>query len=411
MRLGNIFKQLSRQAASTRAAASIEPLDLQCDRFFASPYSTYAAARDLDGPIPCVPAGYAFSRHFDIVAALSNPNLGNAPSRYSTLNKKNNDKYIAATLANNILPFMDKPEHVQARKAVSTAFRSRLKDFKSEIFEIAQTKVMKFSTNRSGNLVGDFTQSYASEIMCRFLDVPVNDAAKLKRWATSFFFLFAPISNPGVFAKTNSEMYEFRTYWIKHLQFAKSGFAAELREIYGGKLPIEQLADTCILLFADGVENVEAGIANIMLQLSQNPGVLEDLIDGSVPIENVVREGLRIDTPGQIIPRIVRNNCNIAGTVLKADTPVFLLLGSANHDSSVFENPTTFNPGRDHTAALTFGAGRHSCIGAQLASLQIGTAVYLLAQAKARVTDHPMEVQYHHRFAHRWPKKLTVKFT
>ena len=51
----------------------------------------------------------------DVKAAFSNPDLSNQPSRFSTLAPKNRDRFEAASVAYNILPFLDAPRHVALR--------------------------------------------------------------------------------------------------------------------------------------------------------------------------------------------------------------------------------------------------------------------------------------------------------
>jgi cytochrome P450 len=49
---------------------------------------------------------------------------------------------------------------------------------------------------------------------------------------------------------------------------------------------------------------------------------------------------------------------------------VLLLLGSANRDPRVFVDPDRYDLDRDTTELLSFGSGRHFCLGASLARLE-----------------------------------------
>ena len=86
-------------------------MDLLSPEVVADPYPLYAALR-RDHPLAeLVQGGYLLTRHADVMAAFTNPDLGNAPSRFSVLAARNRGKYVAADIAANIPPFHDMPEH------------------------------------------------------------------------------------------------------------------------------------------------------------------------------------------------------------------------------------------------------------------------------------------------------------
>jgi len=51
------------------------------------------------------------------------------------------------------------------------------------------------------------------------------------------------------------------------------------------------------------------------------------------------------------------------------------LLGSANRDEDVFENPNTMNLLRDPNPHIGFGAGIHFCLGGPLARLEMNISL------------------------------------
>jgi cytochrome P450 len=85
---------------------------------------------------------------------------------------------------------------------------------------------------------------------------------------------------------------------------------------------------------------------------------------------NAINEMLRFDAPAQLVDRFVaRQRVTLGGKQLIAGDPVTVILGSANHDETVFRDPEqfditrTFDPKWPH---LGFGWGIHRCIGAPL---------------------------------------------
>ena len=62
----------------------------------------------------------------------------------------------------------------------------------------------------------------------------------------------------------------------------------------------------------------------------------------------------------------------IGGVSVKAGQTVVLVLGSANRDPSVFSEPNQFDVARQNSGQhLTFGFGPHSCLGKQIAALEV----------------------------------------
>ncbi|MGH3164701.1 MAG: cytochrome P450 [Trebonia sp.] len=65
--------------------------------------------------------------------------------------------------------------------------------------------------------------------------------------------------------------------------------------------------------------------------------------------------------------RFATDDWNIGDITVRRRYPVLLVLASANRDQTVFPHPDTFDPSRNRSRAVTFGAGSHACPGFQLA--------------------------------------------
>jgi cytochrome P450 len=67
---------------------------------------------------------------------------------------------------------------------------------------------------------------------------------------------------------------------------------------------------------------------------------------------------------------------------------LLLLIGAANRDPAVFAEPDRFDLGRDTSALISFGAGRHYCLGANLARLEAQIA---LGEFASRVSGYEID--------------------
>jgi cytochrome P450 len=67
---------------------------------------------------------------------------------------------------------------------------------------------------------------------------------------------------------------------------------------------------------------------------------------------------------------------------------VLLLIGSANRDEKVFPEASRYDLDRDTGELVSFGVGRHFCLGASLARLEARIA---LAELVRRVEDYDVD--------------------
>jgi unspecific monooxygenase len=92
----------------------------------------------------------------------------------------------------------------------------------------------------------------------------------------------------------------------------------------------------------------------------------------------VVEEMLRYDAPLQLFERTAIEPVEVGGITVEPGQKIAALLGSANRDPEVFEQPDELVLDRDPNPHLAFGAGVHFCLGAPLARMELGETLPLL---------------------------------
>ena len=383
------------------------PFDLSAPAFIADPYPSYAWLRENAPVVELQGGGYMLTRHADIRAAFTNSALGNAPSRFSTLAPRNAQKYVAADLASHIPPFLDAPEHKQMRQMVSRSFFNVFNGMGNELNVLARAQIAQL--NAGDDLISAASQPFSVIAMCRFCGV-ARAPEQVKAFTQAFFHLFAPLRDPEVFAQVNAALAAFRAVLAEALQAGppEGSLLAQMRAFQAQSEGITdaQIVDNCLLVFADGVENIEAGVASLMLVFEQ-AGIWDDLQSGTLSMELAVREGLRLQTPAQLVPRVAREGFELGGVQIKKDMPVFLALASGNRDGAVFDAPNTFDAARDMSDVMTFGQGRHRCIGEPLGIAQLAALMRAIVEVGIRPAAKPMT--YQSRIGHRWPDEMIIK--
>lgn len=387
-----------------------ESVDLAAPALFDDPYPVYARLR-REAPIaPVRRGGWLLTRHADIRALLTHPDFGNRPSRFSALHPRFREQRVAADVAANILPFLDRPEHTAPRRLIAAALRTRLRSFDAELDELAASAADM--VDGSCDVIGEVAAPYTRRTMCRLIGLPEGDADELASLTDHFFRLFAPLSDAELLEEVNRGLTRFRHLVRRRVDHAPAHSLLALLGHAGpdgARLDEAQLVDSAILLFADGVENVATGVGSVLLAAHRSPEVRAALDAGGGDAGRAVSEALRLDSPAQLIPRIAQRETEVLGRAVSEGVPVFLALASANRDEAVFDAPDEVRLARDRSAVLTFGAGRHYCLGAGLAASQIQALASALVGRGVGVELPPDGVRYRRRVGHRWLEALPVR--
>ena len=138
----------------------------------------------------------------------------------------------------------------------------------------------------------------------------------------------------------------------------------------GDRLTHEELLATLMLLLVAGNETTRNLIGNGMLALLRNPGQLQKLRDNPEMLDTAINELLRYDSPVQLDGRIVREEVEIDGNLIRPGQRLICAIGAANRDPAVFANPNVLDIGRAEKSHIAFGRGIHHCLGAPLAMLE-----------------------------------------
>lgn len=390
--------------------------DPYSSEFVDNPYPIYEAFRKQD-PVHRTRDGFwLITRYEDVAALFSSKCLSNEPAPYAVIHERNRLKNPAADLAFNILPFMDPPRHTGKRRLLNSVFQARISRFEPKIYSLCTTLLETLRSQHEFDVVSDYGTPLSIQVMMRVLGLPDSDLEKIKCWTTTFFYLFAPIPSQQVLDDLDTAIKEFRAYLGAELdqRHEASGtdlldhFASLLREATAPELSREEIIDNCILLFADGIENVDRALGTCVLHLCMNRNSCPDIIDQTTAAK-LVEESLRLDSPAQLMGRIVKEDFEYQGKHIGKNQIVFLAIGSANRDPDKFPEPDRFNLERAKARSLIFGTGRHSCIGASLVNLELRVALLALLEKSQQLDLASSTISWENRFAHRWLTSLPVK--
>ena len=136
----------------------------------------------------------------------------------------------------------------------------------------------------------------------------------------------------------------------------------------------DELAGRFLELSFAGHETVAKLIPNGVVALAWFPEARRELAANPALMANAVEEMLRWDPPSHYQGRWTTRDVQVRGTVIPAGQRVILVTGSAVHDERKYPDPDTFDIHRDIDRHVSFGFGRHLCLGASLARLETKVA-------------------------------------
>jgi pimeloyl-[acyl-carrier protein] synthase len=109
---------------------------------------------------------------------------------------------------------------------------------------------------------------------------------------------------------------------------------------------------------------------NGLLALLRNTEETTLLRDNPSLLSGAIKEFLRYDSPVNVLFSIAREDMDIGGKRIPANSLVLNMLGAANRDPEVFERPDYLDITRRSNPQVSFGGGIHYCPGAPLARME-----------------------------------------
>jgi cytochrome P450 len=226
-------------------------------------------------------------------------------------------------------------------------------------------------------------------IIAEMLGVEAERRADFKRWSDAVIAMMSGAARGNPTRELFREVGDLFIYLRACAQRRRGEPAGDLISLlvdpaHGGSLDELDVMQFVALLLVAGNETTTNLIANAVHALLCHPHELAQVAAAPERVPALVEEALRYDSPVQLVFRQTTREVEIRGTRIPADTPVVLLLGSANRDERVFPDPDRFDVAREPRGHLAFGFGPHFCMGAALARLEAKVALEALVPVLAR---------------------------
>ncbi|MET3962012.1 cytochrome P450 [Marmoricola sp. OAE513] len=297
------------------------------------------------------------------------------------------DPYTLSPVDPPSLLATDPPEHTAHRKLVSGAFTARkVMRLNERVEEVASELLDKIVAE--GGSTFDLVDRYAARlpvaVIAELLGIPDDEHDQLLAWGNRAAVTLDPGLTFRQYRSAADALREMHHWFEAHVERLRrkpgEDLLSGLAQMTGDDAmsPLE-LRAVGLLVLGAGFETTVNLIGNAVVDLSAHPDQRAMALEEPDRWGNVVEEVLRWDSPVQLTMRAVVRDTEVGGEQLRAGEAVLVLLGGANRDPKVFENPARFDVTRANADQhLAFSAGAHFCLGASLARLEATTALRLL---------------------------------
>ena len=273
---------------------------------------------------------------------------------------------------------IEPPDHTRLRRLVSHAFTPRaVAGLAPRIEQIADELLAARPAGRPFDLVADYAAPLPVVVIAELLGVPSSMRAEFIEWGNLAATTLDPALPRRDYAAADRALRTIHAWLGEHVQALRRRPGDDLlsRLVHladgGDTLTDTELRATAFLLLGAGFETTVNLIGNAAVLLMQHRDQLERLLAGELAWSGAVEETLRFDSPVQVTLRTARSATEVEGVPLAAGRSVVVMLGGANRDPAVFDEPQRFDAGRGNAREhLAFSAGIHYCLGAQLARLE-----------------------------------------
>jgi cytochrome P450 family 142 subfamily A polypeptide 1 len=269
---------------------------------------------------------------------------------------------------------MDPPQHVLRRRIISAGFtQRRVQDHEPFLRRKVRELLGAVSQRGECEFVRDIATPLPMVMISELMGLPEADYAELLHWSD----LFAT-GNEEIAGEVRKAVLDYAEY-IKRIIAARRGGSSEdlvslavNAVVDGERLSEDDLIFETMLVLVGGDETTRHVISGGLAALLEHPEQLRKLRANPGGVATAVEEMLRWVTPIQNMNRTATRDTELRGQKIRAGDRMLLLYPSANRDGVVFARPFEFDVERRPNDHVAFGGfGRHHCLGAQLARLEL----------------------------------------
>jgi cytochrome P450 len=325
------------------------------------------------------PTFWAITKHADVMEIERNSEIfTNAPMPAMGLKSEMRD---GADPGVNTLVQMDGEEHRAHRAIVNEWFKpGQIKKLQGRTQELAKRFVDEMAAKGGQcDFATDIAMHYPLHVILSILGLPETDYDRMLELTQEMFGAEDPdIGRAGEDNSIFEVLMDFAAYFQALAADRRARPTSDLASVIANAtiddepLPDMDIVGFYLIIATAGHDTTSNSIGGGLLALVENPEQLTRLRETPELIDNAADEIIRWVSPVKQFTRTCRAPFTLRDVTFEPGDLLLLSYPSANRDDEVFTDPFRFDVGRENASShLAMGFGRHFCLGAHLARLEI----------------------------------------
>ena len=288
------------------------------------------------------------------------------------------DTIVPLELLRGMFIAMDPPKHDRHKYLFQRGFTpKRIAEHEDRIRDIVVAVLDRLEGRETCDLVTDVAQPAVSRVIGSFMGTPEEDDEIWARLMNSTLGAGDPDLNEDVENVMERDIPEIFERCRKLIAERRESPTDDLTsilvhgEVDGEKLDETEIVMGFFLLVAAGNDSTKATYCSGMRALIEHPTERQKLLDDPSLIPSAVEESLRMFPAFSHFRRTATRDTELCGQKIREGEKVAMWYASAGRDEAVYSEPDRFDVTRNPDHHSFGSGGRHFCLGAALARLEL----------------------------------------
>ena len=391
---------------------------IRCTRHVDDPFPFFTQLRSSNPIYWCRELSlWIITGYPETVEFLRNPAVSREErnsSRYDPTDRRSGPVW---DLIDTWLMWRDPPDHARIRRAMTKMFAVRsVEAIRPAVERTVSDLLEPLVEPGSMDFLNDFAIHVPRQVLFDMLGVPTGLQQTVEGFIAGVIRTLAPTSTADDAAEAAKDIDRLKDYVKEIVEDRRRNPREEdLVSVLANdpeRLSEDEMFGNVIFMVAAGASSAGYTLANGLFGMLRRPGQYELLRSDPSLIPSAVEEMLRWDGSNRnAAGRWPKEDIVIDGTTIPAGDEVWCVLAAADHDPREFDNPETFDARRAHNPHLAFGFGRHACIGAHLARVEMQAALTSMVQKLPDLHLAADEFEWHRNWLVRHRTSLPVAWS